>query len=846
MPSEVDAPCPFRTSARRIPQRCGRARMSHAAASVSAAWLIVAIASKAWAGAFIFAGETNGVDIITHPAGYTGAGGVLTVTLCIDPTSVNAAAMVNPAQNIAHTFSNLTATAPNLFLGANNNIPSGAVDFESVALHEVGHCLGMAHPNLASESGLTGANQEYTKSTDGANNIWNLNAGSDGVIGSGDDLRGDDVNLHWFKRADNNPFTLGGVVDVGTYARSTALLPSGHNFAANGDRTVGSLLGFPDTEAVMQQGTFTDEAQRTLAADDVATLRLAMAGLDEIEGTADDYVLDLQYVGQTTACDIVLDFDSATSFAQCSVTGVFIGSTNHVRITSARAIFSPNFTWFFNPLPPPGPTATPSLTPTRTDTPTQTPTRTPTRTFTSTLTRTPTRTPTPTHTPTFTRTLTPTPTPTSTPTSTATSTLTATSTPTRTPSASPTQTPSHTPTGTPSASPTPTRTGTPSHTATHTPTATPTATATATGTSTASPTRTATRTATATGTSTPTRTATPTATATFSTTPTPTATQLTIRGRIRYYSSAVAVSDALVEGEGPGTTGATTDSSGDYLLGNLTAGTWTVRPHKSGDTLSAVDAVDAVIALEAAARLRTLGAQERRACDVTGNGSVSALDASLILQFSVLALPRLPVAVSCDSDFLFLPQVLTGGGLTAVEPDLHQGSCTPGAIVFDPLTASMDDQDFTAVAVGDCSGNWTPPAGGGGGSAAAAKGEAWLGSLHAQERSLRVPFHLTPGVTFRALNLELHYDSQSLAPRRVRRLGGTRQAMTHANLAEPGTARLALASLEPIVSDDRPLLVFHFESRGGGQWRHRLRATARVDGVSMPPLAARPGRFPAR
>ena len=36
---------------------------------------------------YIFAGEGNGVDVITHPKGYTGTGGVLNVGVCIDPTS---------------------------------------------------------------------------------------------------------------------------------------------------------------------------------------------------------------------------------------------------------------------------------------------------------------------------------------------------------------------------------------------------------------------------------------------------------------------------------------------------------------------------------------------------------------------------------------------------------------------------------------------------------------------------------------------------------------------------------------------------------------------------------------
>jgi len=82
------------------------------------------------------------------------------------------------------------------------------------------------------------------------------------------------------------------VVDSSTYARSAASLPAGHLFAANGDRDVATfILNTPATEAVMQQGTFFSELQRTVTPDGIATLDFAMAGLDEIAGTADDYTI---------------------------------------------------------------------------------------------------------------------------------------------------------------------------------------------------------------------------------------------------------------------------------------------------------------------------------------------------------------------------------------------------------------------------------------------------------------------------------------------------------------------------------------------------------------------------
>jgi hypothetical protein len=300
------------------------------------------------AGGFIFAGETNGLNIVTHPMGYTGTGGTLPVSVCIDPTSATAADMEIPVRNVVNTWNQRAATTGNLLLGSNNSIPPSTVDFESVALHELGHCIGIAHPNLASESGLTGAEANSTKSSNGADNAYDPAAGTDTVYGSSDDLREDDDNLHWYRQTNNNPFTIAETVDSTTYSRDLANLPAGHTFATNADRTVSSLLGVPNTEAVMQQQTFVDEDQRALNHDDVATLRYGMSGLDEIADTADDYSLNLNYAGLTNACDIVFDFDDTeTGFAECQPLGTFIGGSGHVRITSAAVFFNPDFAWFF-------------------------------------------------------------------------------------------------------------------------------------------------------------------------------------------------------------------------------------------------------------------------------------------------------------------------------------------------------------------------------------------------------------------------------------------------------------------------------------------------------------------
>lgn len=309
--------------------------------------LATALAGTCDGGTFIFANESNGIDTITHPKGYYGWRSTLRVSVCIDPRSPHALEMIDPVRNAVSTYNALVPTTGNLRVGAANDVPPAHVDFQSMVMHELGHCVGLGHPNAASESGLPGSARNYTRATPGPNGVWDVALGPDGIPGSDDDLRGDDLNLHWFRIATNDPFDIAPVVDKTTYSRNLADLPASHLFAANADRTVGIALGVPNTEAVMQQETFSDEAQRELAHDDVATLRLGFSGLDMVEGTFDDYDLALEYVGLTAECDVPLAFDDArTGFAECVVGGYFINS-KHIRIGAASIAFNGGFNWFF-------------------------------------------------------------------------------------------------------------------------------------------------------------------------------------------------------------------------------------------------------------------------------------------------------------------------------------------------------------------------------------------------------------------------------------------------------------------------------------------------------------------
>lgn len=178
--------------------------------------------SQARAGAFIVADEAN-LDIRSHSRNFNGYGGELEdIRVCID-VEVNAALAIRaePAvRNVIATFNRFRSLAHHTYAsGGAADVPAGMYDFESALLHEMLHAHGLAHPNHADESCLGGDAYYGTRNADGSNNVWNQLPGADGVHGSADDVRGDDINLHWYQRGASDPGVLPGVTDETTMAR---------------------------------------------------------------------------------------------------------------------------------------------------------------------------------------------------------------------------------------------------------------------------------------------------------------------------------------------------------------------------------------------------------------------------------------------------------------------------------------------------------------------------------------------------------------------------------------------------------------------------------------------------
>jgi hypothetical protein len=252
-----------------------------------------------------------------------------------------------------------------------------------------------------------------------------------------------------------------------------------------------------------------------------------------------------------------------------------------------------------------------------------------------------------------------------------------------------------------------------------------------------------------------------------------------------------------------------TNSAGNFSFLGVGSGAWQLRPAKTGDLRDAVGAADALHALEAGVGLHALDAEQLSACDVTGNGTVGGLDASLLLQYAVALIPQLPAATTCGSSWLFFPHPLGGSGEVAA-PLVDETACTPGSIAYNPVNGVITQQNFTGLILGDCNGSWGGGGGGGGAEVGVRLGKARLG----RGSIVEIAIYADAGRNIRAADLRVRYDSIYLSAHDVRTLRSARGSMVRYNVRQPGVLRIALARLEAIEAGEQPILLLRFKIEG--------------------------------
>jgi hypothetical protein len=164
-----------------------------------------------------------------------------------------------------------------------------------------------------------------------------------------------------------------------------------------------------------------------------------------------------------------------------------------------------------------------------------------------------------------------------------------------------------------------------------------------------------------------------------------------ISGNIKYYNNNISIPGVDVKLDGHQKT---TGNSGDFQFLDISYGNYTLRPEKTGASAHAVAPYDAAMILMSTVKLISLTPYQKISADVSGNGSVSALDASYILRYYVGLIPKFPVG----KDWTFVP--------TSFPINNTNWSTAPDSIRYQPLNSDKTNQDFVGIVFGDVTGNW--------------------------------------------------------------------------------------------------------------------------------------------
>lgn len=203
----------------------------------------------------------------------------------------------------------------------------------SAVLHELGHCaMGLDHIDdetyfLVKSSILDTAPPDNDNGIPGDSEDLHIP-----IPGSPNAAQ----NLHFFRTIDNDPVVIDSlVIDTGTFKRAATPtnLPSGHRGAASANQLVAALLGAANTQDVMLRAQAPEDLCRGLIADNVNTVKLGMAGLDDQAGTADDYTVRVEYQASCEGADVEVRFGMLPpeKIAACTVLTEVV-SGKHYRV----------------------------------------------------------------------------------------------------------------------------------------------------------------------------------------------------------------------------------------------------------------------------------------------------------------------------------------------------------------------------------------------------------------------------------------------------------------------------------------------------------------------------------
>lgn len=277
-----------------------------------------------------------------------------------------------------------------------------------------------------------------------------------------------------------------------------------------------------------------------------------------------------------------------------------------------------------------------------------------------------------------------------------------------------------------------------------------------------------------------------------------------VSGLVSFWNGASPVSGALLTLTGDQVYSALTLLDGNYTIQGAAIDEYVLTPSKEASD-NGISAYDASFALQHDVGLITLTGNQALAADVNSNGYINSMDAAYILQKT--------------AGLISLP--FPGSGVV--------WKFNPASRNIPELTGNITTQDFTAILLGDISGNWLDPGEGikdVGDEITAASAILTIPAVNVLPGgSIDVPINLD--ITDAGLlgaDIAFTYDPTHVSISSVR-IGPLAAGWSLvSNLTEPGVARIALAGAVPITTDGE-LILFTATALGAPETQSALTYT---------------------
>lgn len=259
-----------------------------------------------------------------------------------------------------------------------------------------------------------------------------------------------------------------------------------------------------------------------------------------------------------------------------------------------------------------------------------------------------------------------------------------------------------------------------------------------------------------------------------------------VSGLVSFWNGGSPVSGALLTLSGDQVYSAISGLDGNYTIQGAAIDAYDLTPSKeNGD--NGISAYDASFALQHDVGLITLTGSQALASDVNSNGYINSMDAAYILQKT--------------AGLISLP--FPGSGVV--------WKFTPTSRSISELTGNITAQDFTAILLGDISGNWVDPGEGlhdVGDEITAASAVLTIPAVSVLPGgSIDVPINLDiTDAELLGADIAFTYDPAHVSISNVR-IGSLATGWSLvSNLTEPGVVRIATAGAVPITTDGELIL----------------------------------------